>query len=45
MRDDGIPPRNGSASLFVTILDANDNSPIFDPGVYAFAHYVHIVCM
>ncbi|XP_077559071.1 dachsous cadherin-related 1 [Haemaphysalis longicornis] len=29
--DDGRPPRTGSATLRVTVIDANDNQPVFPP--------------
>ncbi|KAL2094515.1 hypothetical protein ACEWY4_009234 [Coilia grayii] len=32
--DGGSPPRSGSATIHVTVLDANDNRPIFSEPVY-----------
>lgn len=29
--DDGHPPRTGSSTLRVTVIDANDNQPVFPP--------------
>ena len=31
--DGGMPPNTGSTILFVSIMDANDETPIFDPGM------------
>ncbi|XP_071314643.1 protocadherin gamma-A12-like isoform X26 [Trachinotus anak] len=32
--DGGKPQRSGTASIHVTVLDANDNAPVFDQAVY-----------
>jgi len=32
--DGGSPPRSGSADLTIVVLDANDNSPVFDQTTY-----------
>ncbi|XP_076149205.1 protocadherin beta-15-like [Alosa pseudoharengus] len=32
--DGGIPPRSGSVQIHVTVLDANDNAPVFTEEVY-----------
>ncbi|XP_076876889.1 protocadherin beta-7-like [Brachyhypopomus gauderio] len=32
--DGGTPPRSGTVALHVTVLDANDNSPVFTQTVY-----------
>ncbi|XP_034546267.1 protocadherin beta-15-like [Notolabrus celidotus] len=32
--DGGNPQKSGTASIHVTVLDANDNSPLFDQAVY-----------
>ncbi|XP_042566740.1 protocadherin beta-15-like isoform X25 [Clupea harengus] len=32
--DGGIPPRSGTVAIHVTVLDANDNAPIFSQSVY-----------
>ncbi|KAK2904143.1 hypothetical protein Q8A73_010800 [Channa argus] len=32
--DGGNPQRSGTASIHVTVLDANDNAPVFDRAVY-----------
>ncbi|XP_031413852.1 protocadherin beta-15-like [Clupea harengus] len=32
--DGGIPPRSGSVQIHVTVLDANDNTPLFTQEVY-----------
>ncbi|XP_041929720.1 protocadherin gamma-A10-like [Alosa sapidissima] len=32
--DGGSPPRSGSVEIHVTVLDANDNSPLFSQPVY-----------
>ncbi|XP_062380255.1 protocadherin gamma-A11-like [Sardina pilchardus] len=32
--DGGSPPRSGSVEIHVTVLDANDNSPLFSQSVY-----------
>ncbi|XP_040928662.2 protocadherin beta-15-like [Betta splendens] len=32
--DGGNPPRSGSAVIHVTVLDANDNAPVFDQTIY-----------
>jgi protocadherin Fat 4 len=34
-RDRGDPPRSTRATLIVTVLDENDNSPVFDPKQYS----------
>ncbi|KAL1139776.1 hypothetical protein AAG570_006753 [Ranatra chinensis] len=34
-RDRGEPPASARATLLVTVLDENDNSPIFDPKQYS----------
>ncbi|XP_062870124.1 protocadherin beta-16-like [Trichomycterus rosablanca] len=33
-RDGGNPPKSGSVVIHVTVLDANDNSPVFSQSVY-----------
>ena len=32
--DGGTPPRSGTVAIHVTVLDANDNAPVFSQGVY-----------
>ncbi|XP_076149202.1 protocadherin gamma-A11-like [Alosa pseudoharengus] len=32
--DGGIPPRSGTVAIHVTVLDANDNAPVFSQSVY-----------
>ncbi|KAI4896455.1 hypothetical protein NFI96_015229 [Prochilodus magdalenae] len=32
--DGGTPPRSGTVSIHVTVLDANDNAPVFSQSVY-----------
>ena len=32
--DGGVPQRSGTANIHVTVLDANDNAPVFDRAVY-----------
>ncbi|XP_027864303.1 protocadherin gamma-A4-like isoform X32 [Xiphophorus couchianus] len=32
--DDGNPRRSGTVNIHVTVLDANDNAPVFDQAVY-----------
>ncbi|XP_056625255.1 protocadherin gamma-A4-like isoform X14 [Triplophysa dalaica] len=32
--DGGTPPRSGSVAIHVTVLDANDNAPVFSQAVY-----------
>ncbi|TRY82316.1 hypothetical protein DNTS_005142 [Danionella cerebrum] len=32
--DGGTPPRSGSVAIHVTVLDANDNAPVFSQSVY-----------
>ncbi|TRY83838.1 hypothetical protein DNTS_031976, partial [Danionella cerebrum] len=32
--DGGTPPRSGSVAIHVTVLDANDNAPVFGQAVY-----------
>ncbi|XP_034454789.1 protocadherin beta-15-like [Hippoglossus hippoglossus] len=32
--DGGVPQRSGTANIHVTVLDANDNAPVFDRTVY-----------
>uniref|UniRef100_A0A3P9Q3C1 Cadherin domain-containing protein n=1 Tax=Poecilia reticulata TaxID=8081 RepID=A0A3P9Q3C1_POERE len=32
--DDGRPRRSGTVNIHVTVLDANDNAPVFDQAVY-----------
>ncbi|XP_070693492.1 protocadherin beta-15-like [Pempheris klunzingeri] len=32
--DGGSPQRSGTANIHVTVLDANDNAPVFDQAVY-----------
>ncbi|TRY82317.1 hypothetical protein DNTS_005143 [Danionella cerebrum] len=32
--DGGPPPRSGSVAIHVTVLDANDNAPVFSQSVY-----------
>uniref|UniRef100_A0A4W4FAI2 Cadherin domain-containing protein n=1 Tax=Electrophorus electricus TaxID=8005 RepID=A0A4W4FAI2_ELEEL len=32
--DGGTPPRSGSVAIQVTVLDANDNAPVFSQSVY-----------
>ncbi|KAI3351195.1 hypothetical protein L3Q82_005751 [Scortum barcoo] len=32
--DGGNPQRSGTASIHVTVLDANDNAPVFDQAIY-----------
>ncbi|XP_048459394.1 protocadherin beta-15-like isoform X8 [Rhincodon typus] len=33
-KDGGIPPRSSTAQIIITVLDANDNSPVFSQSVY-----------
>lgn len=33
-RDQGIPPQSSTATVFLTVLDVNDNSPQFYPQLY-----------
>ncbi|KAM4732818.1 uncharacterized protein FYW61_008464 [Anableps anableps] len=35
--DDGNPRRSGTVNLHVTVLDANDNAPVFDQAIYKAA--------
>ncbi|XP_072368886.1 protocadherin alpha-C2-like [Scyliorhinus torazame] len=32
--DGGIPHRSGTAQIIISIMDANDNAPVFDHGIY-----------
>ncbi len=32
--DGGTPPRSGTVAIHVTVLDANDNAPVFSQAVY-----------
>ncbi|XP_078267127.1 uncharacterized protein LOC144599764 [Rhinoraja longicauda] len=32
--DGGTPPRSGTAQVTVTVMDANDNAPVFDHEIY-----------
>ncbi|XP_069387724.1 protocadherin gamma-A11-like isoform X18 [Paralichthys olivaceus] len=32
--DGGVPQRSGTANIHVSVLDANDNAPVFDQAVY-----------
>ncbi|XP_035378386.1 protocadherin beta-16-like [Electrophorus electricus] len=32
--DGGTPPRSGTVTIYVTVLDANDNTPVFSQTVY-----------
>ena len=32
--DGGTPPKSGSVTIHITVLDANDNAPVFSQGVY-----------
>ncbi|XP_069753841.1 protocadherin-10-like [Narcine bancroftii] len=32
--DGGVPPRSGTAHILITVLDNNDNPPVFDQEVY-----------
>ncbi|XP_060935125.1 protocadherin beta-15-like [Limanda limanda] len=32
--DGGVPQRSGTANIHVTVLDANDNAPVFERAVY-----------
>ena len=34
--DNGIPPKSSSAQVFVHVLDANDNDPVFEESSYVF---------
>ena len=34
-KDRGEPPRSSSTTVTVTVLDENDNSPVFDPRQYS----------
>lgn len=34
-RDRGDPPKSSSTTIIVTVLDENDNSPVFDPRQYS----------
>lgn len=34
-RDRGEPPKSSSTTIVVTVLDENDNSPVFDPRQYS----------
>ncbi|KAJ8018810.1 Protocadherin Fat 4 [Holothuria leucospilota] len=36
-RDHGSPPKEGTTTLNVTILDRNDNAPVFDGSLYTFS--------
>ncbi|KAL1261564.1 hypothetical protein QQF64_006829, partial [Cirrhinus molitorella] len=32
--DGGTPPRSGTVAIHVTVLDANDNAPVFSQAIY-----------
>uniref|UniRef100_A0A673GBQ4 Cadherin domain-containing protein n=1 Tax=Sinocyclocheilus rhinocerous TaxID=307959 RepID=A0A673GBQ4_9TELE len=32
--DGGTPPRSGTVAIYITVLDANDNAPVFSQAVY-----------
>lgn len=34
--DNGIPPLQATATLLVTVVDANDNEPVFSKAAYEF---------
>lgn len=34
--DNGLPPLSATASLIITVIDANDNDPIFSKNAYEF---------
>ena len=34
-QDSGATPLSSTVSVYVNVLDENDNAPIFDPGTYS----------
>jgi len=36
-KDKADPPKSSTQELFITVLDVNDNAPLFDPRQYSAA--------